>query len=468
MIERVLIVDDDASFRRVVEYTLEEEGYEPVTSANGVEALAKFSESEFSLVITDVRMPEMDGLKLLRRTQAISPEVPVIVVTAYAAVEDAVEAMREGAFDYITKPVNRDELKLAVRKALEVKELKVENRQLRQAVSERLHFENMVGGSKQMRKIFETAAQAARVDSTVLVLGESGTGKELLAKAIHFNSPRKKRPFVVVNCGAIPESLLESELLGHTRGAFTGAVSDRKGKVEMAAGGTVFLDEVGDLDAHLQVKLLRLLQEKEIDKIGLTHPLKVDVRILAATHRNLEELVREGTFREDLYYRLSVIPIRLPPLRERQEDIPLLADLFLKKYARKFGNELKLDRKVFGVLSAYPWPGNIRELENLMERLAALHEGGVITTAALPEFLLNKPTQAGDVLLNIPAHGVDLEMVERDLIREALERNQWNQTRAAGFLHISRNTLIYRMQKFGLVAPDKSRLQQADSLSKPT
>ncbi len=454
MTEKILIVDDDASFRRVVDFTLQEEGYQTESATNGTEALRKFSESDFSLVLTDVLMPKLGGLELLRRTQAIAREVPVIVVTAHAAVDDAVQAMREGAFDYIVKPVNRDELKLVVRKALDLKALIHENRWLRQAVSERFELENMIGGSERIQKVFQISAQAARVDSTVLILGESGTGKELLAKAIHFNGPRKNRPFVAINSAAIPETLLESELFGHTRGSFTGAVAERKGKIEMAEGGTVFLDEVGDLPPQTQVKLLRLLQEKEIDKIGTARPQKVDVRIIAATHRDLETFIREDKFREDLYYRLSVIPIQLPPLRERREDIPLLADHFLKKYARKFGKKVTLERKAFKILDAYPWPGNIRELENLMERLAALHQEGVVTPDDLPDFVLTNASKVGDVLVNIPPGGVDLEQVERDLIREALERNDWNQSRAARFLRISRNTLIYRMQKYDLTAPD--------------
>lgn len=453
MSEKILVVDDDASFRRVVDYTLQEEGYETILAANGEEALRIFPEHELSLVVTDVIMPRLNGLELLRRAQAIAPEVPVIVVTAHAAVEDAVQAMREGAFDYIEKPVNREQLKFVVRKALEFKELRRENRRLREAVSERLGFENMIGGSKGIQKVFQIASQAARVDSTVLLRGESGTGKEILAKAIHYNGPRKKRPFVVVNCAAIPDSLIESELFGHSRGAFTGAVTDRMGKIEAAQGGTVFLDEIGDLQPQTQIKLLRLLQEKEIDKVGVSTPVKVDVRILAATHRDLEEMVRNETFREDLYYRLSVIPIELPTLAERREDIPLLASHFLKKYADKFGKSLKLDRKVFKILDVYSWPGNIRELENLMERLAALHEGGVITVEDLPDFVLHEASQIGPVLLNIPPDGVDLDQVEQDLIREALVRNQWNQSRAARFLRISRNTLIYRMQKYGIHSP---------------
>ncbi|MFQ5793072.1 MAG: sigma-54-dependent transcriptional regulator, partial [Acidobacteriota bacterium] len=336
MTEHILIADDDPSFRRIVDYTLQEEGYQTTLASNGKEALRLFSETDFSAVITDVLMPEMSGLDLLRRLTVIAPEVPILMVTAHAAIDDAVQAMREGAYDYIVKPVNREELKLVLRRALEIKELVQENRQLRQVVSDRLSFENMVGSSKSLQQALHVAAQAARVDSTVLILGESGTGKELLAKAIHFNGPRKNRPFMVVNCAAIPETLMESELFGHTRGAFTGAVADRKGKVELAKGGTVFLDEVGDLQPQVQAKLLRLLQEKEIDKIGAGKPIRVDARIIAATHRDLEALVKEGKFREDLYYRLSVIPVRLPRLRERREDISLLADHFLKRYAQKF------------------------------------------------------------------------------------------------------------------------------------
>jgi two-component system NtrC family response regulator len=464
MREKILIVDDDASFRRVVDYTLKEEGYETLLAENGIEALEKLHGFDCSVLITDVRMPHMNGLELLKKTQTDTPELPVIVVTAHAAVEDAVEAMRQGAFDYVVKPVNRDQLKFVVRKALEVRELKRENNQLRQAVSERLHFENIIGRSERMQRVFQMTAQAARVDSTVLIRGGSGTGKELLAKAIHYNSSRKSQPFVVVNCAAIPDSLLESELFGHTRGSFTGAVADRKGKVEMAIGGTIFLDEVGDLQPQTQVKLLRLLQEKEIDKIGVPRPLKVDVRIIAATHRDLETLVREVTFREDRYYRFNVIPIEIPPLCERREDIPLLADFFLKKYTRIFGKELKLHSEVLRIFDVYPWPGNIRELENLMERLAALNDGGTITIADLPEFVLNQASRAHRVLLNIPPEGVDLEGVERDLIRAALERNDWNQTHAARFLRISRNTLIYRMQKFGISLPEGAGSQPSAEL----
>jgi transcriptional regulator with PAS, ATPase and Fis domain len=297
-------------------------------------------------------------------------------------------------------------------------------------------------------------AQAARFDSTVLILGESGTGKELLAKAIHFNGPRKDRPFVVVNCGAIPATLLESELFGHTRGAFTGAHAEHKGKIEAAQGGSVFLDEIGDLEPQIQVKLLRLLQEKEIDKIGKTNPIKVDVRIIAATNRSLQKLVTRHQFREDLYYRLSVIPVTLPPLRERREDIPLLAKFFLNKFARQFGKKLTLDRGVLRAFDAYHWPGNIRELENLMERLAALTEGERITVDDLPALLTRPASDMGNFVMNLPPEGVALDKVEEYLIREALERNEWNQTRAAKFLGITRNTLIYRMQKYGLSQKD--------------
>ena len=450
MKEHILIVDDDPSFRRVVDYTLKEAGYETTLAVNGREAREKFDEDDCAAVITDVLMPELGGLELLRQLGAIAPEVPVIVVTAHAAVDDAVDAMREGAFDYIAKPINREELKLVLSLALEFKELVRENHRLRQVVSDRLDFGNMIGSAPKMQSVLEVAAQAAQVDSTILLLGESGTGKELLAKAIHVNGPRKKGPFIAVNCGAIPAALLESELFGHRRGAFTGAVLDQRGKVEAASGGTLFLDEVGDLEPALQVKLLRLLQEKEIEKLGAGKPTKVDARILAATNRDLGSLVKSGGFREDLYYRLSVIPIELPPLRERRADVPLLADHFLDKYARKFGKELKLERSVFRILERYPWPGNIRELENLMERLAALHPAGTVSPGDLPENFTSDASTVGEVLLQIPAEGLDLQKLEEGLIKEALERNDWNQTRAAKFLGLTRNTLIYRMQKFGL------------------
>ena len=450
MKEHILIVDDDPSFRRVVDYTLKEAGYETTLAVNGREAREKFDEDDCAAVITDVLMPELGGLELLRQLGAIAQEVPVIVVTAHAAVDDAVDAMREGAFDYIAKPINREELRLVLSRAREFKELVRENHRLRQVVSDRLDFGNMIGSAPKMQSVLEVAAQAAQVDSTILLLGESGTGKELLAKAIHVNGPRKKGPFIAVNCGAIPAALLESELFGHRRGAFTGAVLDQRGKVEAASGGTLFLDEVGDLELALQVKLLRLLQEKEIEKLGAGKPTKVDARILAATNRDLGSLVKSGSFREDLYYRLSVIPIELPPLRERRADVPLLADHFLDKYARKFGKELKLERSVFRILERYPWPGNIRELENLMERLAALHPAGTVSPGDLPENFTSDASTVGEVLLQIPAEGLDLQKLEEGLIKEALERNDWNQTRAAKFLGLTRNTLTYRMQKFGL------------------
>ncbi len=453
--ERILIVDDDASFRRIVEYTLQEAGFETTSCGDPKAALDAFTENPFELVISDMRMAELSGLELLTRVLAIDSDVPVIIATAHADVDNAVEAMREGAFDYLQKPVNRAELKLVVDRALELRKLRHENRQLKQAVTERLHFENMSGASSAIQKVFATAAQAAKFDSTVLILGESGTGKELLAKAIHYNSPRKNQPLVVVNCAAIPGSLLESELFGHTRGAFTGATSDRKGKIEVAKGGTVFLDEIGDLEPSIQVKLLRLLQEKEIDKVGAAHPIKVDVRIIAATHRELEKLIRQDQFREDLYYRLSVIPITLPPLRERREDIPLLANQFLGKYGERFGKTLRLDRQVLKVFDAYPWPGNIRELENLMERLTALTAGRVVTLDDLPAFLTKQSSDIDDFVLNLPVEGIALDRVEEYLIREALRRNDGNQTRAARFLHITRNTLIYRMQKYGLAHRDE-------------
>lgn len=333
----ILIVDDDASQRRLVEFWLQEEGHRTVTAADGGSALRAFAQYVPSLVITDVRMPGMSGLDLLSRIKADNPDTPFILITAFAAVDDAVEAMKLGAADYILKPLKPDELKVNVRRALERQQLVDENRYLRNLASSTFRFENIIAQSRRMRSVIEMAVQVARRDSTVLLAGESGTGKELLAKAIHQSSLRAGKPFVAVNCGALPETLAESELFGHRKGSFTGAIADRAGKFEAANEGTVFLDEIGDLALSLQVKLLRVIQEREVDKIGNAHPVKVNVRILAASNRNLKNLVEDGQFREDLYYRLSVVTVELPPLRDRREDIPLLIQHFSEIFANRYG-----------------------------------------------------------------------------------------------------------------------------------
>ena len=448
---RVLLADDDESFRRVQEYLLQQAGYGVTSTATGSDALARFRDELHDVVVSDVRMPGLDGLELLERVRAISAETPVVMVTAHGTVETAVEAMKRGAFDFLTKPFPGEQLRLTLERALEFARLTRENRELRRAVEGRFAFENLVGSSPAMMALFDALELAAPSGSTVLIVGETGTGKELVARAIHHASPRRDAPFVTLNCGAIPETLIESELFGYRRGAFTGATAERKGKFEFADGGTLFLDEAGEIPLHLQPKLLRVLQSGEVDRIGADRPVHVDVRIVAATHRDLEALVTEGGFRQDLYYRLAVVPLRVPPLRDRRDDLPLLAQHFLDRMIRKTGRQgLRFEPPVFALFDRYPWPGNVRELENTVERMVVLSRDDVLGVENLPE----KIRRAGDVSViagfRLPSHGVNLEDLEKDLIRQALDRHGDNRTRAARDLGLTRNTLLYRMQKYGL------------------
>ena len=447
----VLVIDDDESLRRVVEYNLHEDGYRVLTALDGTSGFRAFQAEPVDLVLSDVRMPEMDGLELLTRIKAMQPDLPVIMLTAHGTINSAVEAMKLGAFDYLTKPFNREQLKAAVRKALEVAALTTENRYLREVVAERFSFANMIAGSRAMRAVTETASRVAQSDTTVLLEGESGTGKELLAKALHFHSSRAREPFVTINCGAIPEQLLESELFGHRRGSFTGAVSDKRGKFEAADRGTIFLDEIGELPTLLQVKILRVLQEREIDKVGETRPIKVDVRVIAATNRDLDKMVADGGFRDDLYYRLAVVSIRVPPLRERSDDIPLLVDHFLSKHADRLGRPRPtVEKGVYSAFNLYNWPGNIRELENVIERALVLDRDGVLGLDDLPDRLRSRDHRVANLRMELPDEGFSLEEVERELLLAALEKHNWNQTRAAAYLNITRSTLLYRMEKFAL------------------
>lgn len=453
----ILVVDDDASQRRLLEFWLQEEGYSTITASDGVGGFETFERRAPALVISDMRMPGMNGLDLLTRIKALNADTPVILITAFGTVNDAVEAMKLGAADYVLKPLNADDLKVSVRRALERQQLVNENRYLRDLAGATLGFENIIAQSRKMRRVLEIAAQVARRDSTVLLTGESGTGKELLAKAIHQNGLREGKPFIAVNCAALPETLAESELFGHRKGAFTGAVSDRAGKFEAANEGTVFLDEVGELPLNLQVKLLRAIQEREIDKIGNPHPVKINVRIVAATNRNLKNLVEDGEFREDLYYRLSVVTIEIPPLRERREDIPLLAQHFLGELRVRYRlPQLALSDEAMDRLCQYDWPGNVRELQNVIERLVVLATGYVINEPDLPEEIRRTEARIGSINLRLPEEGINLDAVEKELLLRALEKHKWNQTRAARYLNISRKTLIYRMEKFALSPPDKS------------
>lgn len=450
----VLLVDDDPSFRRVLEYQLQEDGYGVVTASNAETAFEHFQAKTVDVVLTDVRMPGTDGLDLLARLKNTKPDLPVIALTAHGTIGSAVEAMKIGAFDYLTKPFTREQLRIVLEKALDVAALRQENRRLRDVVQERFSFESMIAGSRAMHDVTDVASRVAATDTTVLLYGESGTGKELLAKAIHLHSSRQRSPFVVVNCAAIPESLLESELFGHRRGSFTGALADKQGKFEAANTGTIFLDEIGELPLLMQVKILRVLQEREVDRVGDSRPTKVDVRIIAATNRDLEKMVADGTFRDDLYYRLAVVAIQMPPLRERTDDIPMLVEHFLAKHCARLDRPRPtVAREVSSVLNLYAWPGNIRELENVIERALVLDRDGVIGIDDLPDRMRGRDQGLGRLRLELPDEGLSLETVERDLLLAALEKHGWNQTKAAAYLDITRSALLYRMQKFGLERP---------------
>jgi DNA-binding NtrC family response regulator len=454
MAQKILVIDDDVSLRRVLEYNLQEEGYEVSVAATGEEGLKQFEEQKPALVITDMKMPGMDGVQVLKAVKERSPDTLVIIITAFGTVDVAVEAMKAGAYDYITKPFNRDEIKLVVRKALQLSNLSEENRQLREELTERVDFRNIVGISGEMEKVFNVVRRVADTEATVIITGESGTGKELVAKAIHSLSSRRTAPFIPINCAAIPRDLLESELFGHVRGAFTGAIKDKEGKFQQADGGTLFLDEVGDLPLELQPKLLRALQEKVVEQVGGNRPQKLDVRVVAATNLDLEKAIAQGTFREDLFYRLSVIPVHLPPLRERKKDIPVL----LKHFAAKHGGKnIAFARDALDALMMYPWPGNVRELENTVERVLIMRGGDTISLEELPEKIRGDRKSGTRLVVDLPEEGYSLEQLEREVVIEALERNNWNQSSAARFLRIPRHTLIYRMEKYGIVPPDKNQ-----------
>ncbi|RII30173.1 MAG: DNA-binding response regulator [Geobacter sp.] len=454
---KIVIIDDDRSLRRVLEYNLQQEGYQVSAAASGEEGLALFAEEHPALVITDMKMPGMDGMQVLKAVKEQSPETLVIIITAFGTVDIAVEAMKAGAYDYITKPFNRDELRLTVAKALQFTGLTTENKRLRSQLADRADFRTMIGSSPAMERVFEIVRKVADTEASVLITGESGTGKELVARSIHTMSGRKDAPFVAINCAAIPRDLLESELFGHVKGAFTGAIKDKTGKFLMAEGGTLFLDEVGELPLELQPKLLRALQERVIEPVGGTTPNKLDVRVVAATNLDIEQAVAHGVFREDLYYRLAVIPINLPALRGRREDIPLLLRYFCAKHS---ADKVNFGKSALDALTTYAWPGNVRELENMVERLLIMRDSDNITLEDLPEKIRNRgataPAASSGPVINLPAEGYSLEQLEREVVVTALERNQWNQTAAARFLRIPRHTLIYRMEKYEIVMQEKS------------
>jgi two-component system NtrC family response regulator len=449
--ERILVVDDDESLRRVLQVQLEQQGYSVTSAASAQQALSALQLRSYDLVVTDLKMPGLSGIELLKQMRSQYPETTVIILTAFGTVETAVQAMKAGAYDYLTKPVDPEEMSLVVGRALEHLRLVREVWILRSSLNRKYGFENILGHSEDLLQVLETAARAAHTNSTVLIRGETGTGKELLARAIHLNSPRKERSLITINCAAIPKELLESELFGHKKGAFTGAVADRKGKVELADGGTLFLDEIGEMPLELQVKLLRLIQDGEIEKLGSESRNQVDVRIIAATHRDLQAMIEDGTFREDLYYRLAVIPLALPPLRERAEDIPDLVQTFFRKSQQKHGRpELVMSPALLPYFAGYRWPGNVRELENVIERIVILARGTEITVEDLPKFLRQERGSMEALEIDLPPQGISLEAIEKELILKALEKCAWNQTQAARYLDISRKTLIYRMERHGI------------------
>jgi two-component system NtrC family response regulator len=451
----ILIADDDENLRRVLEFQLQEAEYNVVVAGDGGQAFDLFTTSDIDSVITDLRMPKISGLELLEKIKEINAEIPVIVVTAFGEIETAVAAVKAGAFDYINKPFNRDEILLTLERALSFSETKNENRQLRELVDREFRLESVIGESGAIRKVLNIVGRVSRSDATVLITGESGTGKELVAKGIHFSGKRKTEPFVPVNCAAIPETLIEAELFGYKRGSFTGATADAKGKFESADGGTIFLDEISLMPPALQPKLLRVLQEQEVVRIGESNQRKIDVRIIAATNQNLEKMVEEGSFREDLYFRLAVVPVNLPPLRARREDIPLLLNHFFRRAKKKHAFEnLKIGREVITVLSNYAFPGNVRELENLVERMVVLSDENSLSLHDVPD-TITKPMQTfGNVRFELPADGISLDEVEQEIIRYALDLHNGNQSQTARYLGITRSALIYRMQKSGLATAE--------------
>jgi DNA-binding NtrC family response regulator len=454
---RILLIDDDVQSNNLLRTVLERCGYGVTSALSGEEALQLLAQNSFAVVITDLVLPGIDGLEILKYLQEHSSHTNVILITGNASAETAVEAMKNGAFDYITKPLNIDKLKLIIAKSLEKQKLIQENILLRQQLYTRHSFSNIIGTSTAIQAVFNRMQKVVDTDSSILILGESGTGKELVARALHYNGPRQDKPFVAINCGAIPQDLLESELFGHMRGSFTGAIKTKAGRFEQANGGTIFLDEIGTMPVHLQLKLLRVLQEQEVEPVGGNHSIKLNIRIISATNSDLEEMIARGAFREDLFYRLNVIPINLPPLRERKEDISILARHFLKKSCRQLKCEdLSFDDGVVEILEEYPWPGNVRELENIIERTAALCDKNTIGIEDLPPHISGVKRKQRHLAQNLPVDGLDMpaqiEQIERDWIRQALQHSAGVRTKAAALLNIKRTTLVEKMKRLGIEA----------------
>lgn len=447
---KILIADDEKNMRWILAKNLKEEGFDVIEATDGGEAFNLFIDKEPDMVLLDYKMPVIDGMEVLKRIRTINDSIPVIMITAHGSTDAAVEAMKLGAVDYLSKPFDIEELKLTIKRVLKIEQLSNEIHNLRKQVAEKFD-DRIIGNSRSMKEIYEVIERVADTSATVLITGESGTGKELIASALHNKSTRKDKPYIKVNCGAIPENLLESELFGYEKGAFTGAQARKVGRFDRAQGGTLFLDEIGELSFSLQVKLLRVLQEHEFERVGGTEVIRADVRVVAATNQNLEKMVEEGKFREDLLYRLKVIPIQIPPLRERKEDLELLVDFFMNKYVMEMNKgSITIDKDALDILKGYDFPGNIRELENIIERSVILSSGGRITASVLPKEVVKESFANEKDLFILPEKGICLEEVEESFVRQALEKAEGNQTQAAKLLGISRHALIYRIDKFGL------------------
>jgi two-component system response regulator PilR (NtrC family) len=456
-VEKILVVDDEQSLRDVLSIMLKRAGYAVTTAIDGEEAVELLNREIFDLVITDLRMPKIDGMEVLKAVKSASPETVVLIITAFATADSAVEAMKQGAYDYLTKPFQVDEVQLIIRNALEKRRLTTENMLLKREMASQSSFAQLVGQSEAIQKVFDVVRKVADSKSNVLICGESGTGKELVARAIHYNSTRSALPFVAVNCSAVPETLLESELFGHMKGSFTGAISNKAGLFEIADGGTIFLDEIGDTTPTIQVKLLRVIQEREFRRVGGNQDVKVDVRVVAATNKDLEKAVADGSFREDLYYRLDVIPIRLPPLRMRTGDIPLLVNHFLERFSKESGKPKPvISSEAMHVLLGHEWRGNVRELENLIERVVAFSTEAPVTDAEVRGWLHRPTTQSQQPVmpLDLTDEGLDLEGlingIEKDLLLKALERSKWVKKKAARMLRLNTRSFRYRLEKYAI------------------
>jgi len=448
---RVLVVDDEAQQCAALERILRLEGFSVKSTTSGHEAVVMSEGEPFDVVISDLRMPDLTGMQLFEKLREVSPEITFIIMTAYGTVESAVAAIQSGVYDYVTKPIDADHLARVLRRAVEVVQLRRENVALREQVRAAREKTKLVGNSPQIREVTERIAMVADSDATVLIRGESGTGKELVTNMIHAMSSRAGGPLIKINCAAIPESLLEDELFGHEKGAFTGAETMRKGRFELAHRGTLFLDEIAEMSMHLQAKLLRVIQEQQFERIGGTETLSVDVRLLASTNRDLEELVRKGKFREDLYYRINVVPIVIPPLRERRADIILLANHFLHVFSQKNNRHYSgFAREAQEAMLAYSWPGNVRELENCVERAVVMSKGSEITEEDLALSDLFDGTRPRDVLERLFGTDLSLDELEKEIIQTALARTNWNQSQAAALLGLTRRTLQYRTEKYGI------------------